>query len=130
LEEITEDSGLDPGVVVQDRPSGTPSMVAEVQADGTVLAARALKVTPQADTDTSGGMESNVVQGSVRFVEVAELLVNAAGLVPRPGWEDRRGNRGTLWLLALPGPQPRVPGLVGVRHAHFRGFRRAAGVRE
>jgi Putative DNA-binding domain len=67
------------GVVVRDRPAGTPSMVAEVRADGTVLAARALKVTPQADTDTSGGMESNVVQGSVRFVEVAELLVNAAG---------------------------------------------------
>ena len=54
-------------------------MVAEVRTDGTVLAARALKVTSQANTGTSGGMERNVAQTSVRFVEVAELLVNAAG---------------------------------------------------
>ncbi len=67
------------GVVLQNRPSGTPSMVAEVRADGTVLAARALKVTSQANTGTSGGMERNVAQTSVRFVEVAELLVNTAG---------------------------------------------------
>ena len=67
------------GVVVQNRPSGTPSMVAEVRADGMVLAARALKVMSQANTGTSGGMERNVAQTSVRFVEVAELLVNAAG---------------------------------------------------
>jgi hypothetical protein len=67
------------GVVVRDRPSGTPSTVAEVRADGTVLAARALKVTSQADTDTSGGMERNEVLGWVAFGEMAELLVNAAG---------------------------------------------------
>jgi hypothetical protein len=85
------------GVVVQNRPSGTPSMVAEVRADGMVLAARALKVMSQANTGTSGGMERNVAQTSVRFVEVAELLVNAAGLrglVSRPGWADRGGSSG------------------------------------
>jgi hypothetical protein len=79
---ITQNKTLRPtssGLVVQDITSGTPSTIAEVRADGTMLAASALNVTSIPYTDTSGSIESTMDQRSVAFVEVAELLVNAAG---------------------------------------------------
>lgn len=117
------------GVVVQDRNTGTPSTVAEVRAEGTVLAARLERHVQIAHGHFGCHREEHgsEVGGFRRGGRTSRERGTLRGFVPRPRREDRRVDRGELWLLALRGPQPQVPGLVG---AHFRGFRCGAEVRE